>query len=487
MQTLFGARLAQHAESTARAPAVALPGREIGYAELAAQVRDCAAWLARQGCVPGHIVGITVADEMLHLVTSLALLSLGVPQVCLPTHEPASKRESLAEKLQVKRVVVTNLAHALPGRDVSPLTAPRHHPRTFSGTLEAMLSDADAPAIYCTSSGTTGEPKLYSHSQRTLAWRAERLAEGEQIGPGYRALALASLEYGVAKRRHHTTAYLGFTSVFAGNSASPASVPELCAELRVTSLELSVLQVASLVQDADCRPLPAHTIVWALGSATPVSLRQQFKRRFGKTLFVNYGAGEFGRIASTYPASVDDDLEAVGIPAPWIELEIVDADDNIVPAGEIGEVRVRSGCMEHQYYHDPAATARHFKDGWFYPRDLASCTPGGSVRLHGRSDDMMNLHGIKIFPAQIERALEALPAVRAAAAFARPSAIHGDIPVVAVELHEAALATEEELMARARELLGVCAPRKIILVDALPRNAAGKVVKRELADLLSSK
>jgi acyl-coenzyme A synthetase/AMP-(fatty) acid ligase len=202
---------------------------------------------------------------------------------------------------------------------------------------------------------------------------------------------------------------------------------------------------------------------------------------------VNYGAAEFGRIASTYPDPVDDDLEAVGIPVPWIELEIVDACDNIVAAGEIGEVRVRSECMAHEYYQDPAATARHFRDGWFYPRDLASRTPGGALRLHGRSDDMINLHGIKIFPAQIERALEAHPAVRAAAAFAQPSATHGDIPVVAVELHDAAAATEEELMVRARELLGVCAPRKIILLDSLPRNAAGKIVKHELADLLSEK
>jgi len=93
---------------------------------------------------------------------------------------------------------------------------------------------------------------------------------------------------------------------------------------------------------------------------------------------------------------------------------------------------------------------------------------------------MMNLDGIKIFPAEIERVLEEHPGVRAAAAFARSSAAHGDIPMAAVELHASATVGVEELMTCARERLGVRAPRKIIVLDALPRNAAGKVLKREL-------
>ena len=149
-------------------------------------------------------------------------------------------------------------------------------------------------------------------------------------------------------------------------------------------------------------------------------------------------------------------------------------------------MRVRSECMTREYHRDPVATARHFKDGWFYPRDLASLSPGGALCLHGRADDMMNLNGIKIFPSEIERVLEAHPAVKAAAAFSRSSAALGDIPIAAVELHASVAIGAEELMACARERLGVRAPRKIIVLDALPRNAAGKVLKRELASLLAA-
>jgi acyl-coenzyme A synthetase/AMP-(fatty) acid ligase len=146
---------------------------------------------------------------------------------------------------------------------------------------------------------------------------------------------------------------------------------------------------------------------------------------------------------------------------------------------------VRSECMTHEYYRDPVATARHFRDGWFYPRDIG-CLSDGVLRLYGRADDMMNLNGIKIFPAEIERVLEEHPAVKAAAAFSKSSAAHGDIPVAAVELHASASVAVEELMARARARLGMRAPRRIIVPDALPRNASGKVVKRELAHLLAA-
>jgi len=142
--------------------------------------------------------------------------------------------------------------------------------------------------------------------------------------------------------------------------------------------------------------------------------------------------------------------------------------------------------MSREYHGDPIATARHFRSGWFYPKDLGCLTAAGALRLYGRADDMMNLNGIKIFPAEIERVLEAHPAVKAAAAFSKWSAAHGDIPLAAVELHDAASVTADELLEQARERLGMRAPRRILVLETLPRNASGKVVKRELVDLLAS-
>jgi acyl-coenzyme A synthetase/AMP-(fatty) acid ligase len=98
---------------------------------------------------------------------------------------------------------------------------------------------------------------------------------------------------------------------------------------------------------------------------------------------------------------------------------------------------------------------------------------------------MMNLSSIKIFPLEIERVLEEHPAVRAAAAFAKSSLRSATSPSRPVELHDSARVSVDELMARARDRLGMRAPRKIFVVEALPRSAAGKILKRELAALLA--
>jgi long-chain acyl-CoA synthetase len=484
--TVFGVRLAQYALDAQAPPAMVMPGRKVTYAELHRNVEACAAWLTREGCLPSEVAGITIADEYLHMVASLALLSLGIPQVCLPTHDPVSMRMHLAQRLAVGRVIVTDLQHALPGRQVLPLA-----PESLGSTANVAVADAadadpDAPAIYFTSSGTTGEPKIYAMSQHALAWRAERMVESEAMASGFRVLMPVSVEDAPAKAKRLYTLHHGLTSVFqSAPSSSRVSLQELCASLDVTCLELTVLQLSSVVLDhSQSRPFPARTTVYASGSRVPAELRRSFRARFAAPLFIHYGAREFGRITTTYPDGDVDALATVGRPAPWIDLEIVDRDGKLVPAGEVGELRVRSECMTREYHGDAVATSRHFRDGWFYPGDLGSLTAGGALCLHGRTDDMMNLNSIKIFPAEIERVLEEHPAVRAAAAFAKTSTAHGDIPVAAVELHASATVGVEELMERARARLGVRAPRRIIVVDALPRNAAGKIVKHELIRLI---
>jgi acyl-coenzyme A synthetase/AMP-(fatty) acid ligase len=466
---------------------LALPGRDVGYDELLGRVAACAIWLARERWQPSDVIGVTVAEEVPHLVTTLALLSLGIPQVTLPTYEPVLRRLALADRLAVSRVIVTDSRHALPGRDTLRLDPALTESASGTALPDALAADPEAPALYYTSSGTTGEPKIFAWSQRAMAWRAARIAEAERIGRGCRSLTPIPIEHALAKSKRLTCTYLGVTSVFSDHRSTPLeSVPELCADCRVTNLEVSLLQVSSLALDArNHAALPPGIAVFSGGSHVPARLRRQFRARHGTPLFVNYGAREFGRMASTFPYAVDD-LESVGIPVPWIVLEIVDEEGKALPRGEIGEIRVRSECMLREYYRDPVMTSRHFKDGWFYPHDLGSLTPDGALCLHGRTDEMMNLHGIKCFPAEIERMLEEHPAVRAAAAFAKTSAAHGEIPMAAVELRESASISADELLVRAREVLGVRAPRKVIVLEKLPRNAAGKIARQELAGLLAN-
>jgi len=157
------------------------------------------------------------------------------------------------------------------------------------------------------------------------------------------------------------------------------------------------------------------------------------------------------------------------------------ADGSEAAPDEVGEIRLRAPGMATSYVGDAVATARHFREGWFVPGDLASFDRERRLIIHGRADDMMILNGINIFPVEIERVLETHPAVAAAAAFPLASPVHGQIPMAAVELREGAASSAAELLAWVRRELGVRAPRRIEVVPAMPRNAQGKILKRELA------
>jgi long-chain acyl-CoA synthetase len=486
MQTLYGARLLHHARSARNAPALAMGERDISHAQLATLVHDCAAWLLREGCGPAETIGLSIGDELPHLVVSLALLTLGIPYVCLATREPLATRLALAEALAVRRVVALDEQYALPGCATLLFAADFDAISGESAPPQALSADPDAPAEYAASSGTTGTPKPFALSQRALAYRAEWLSRTEGLGSRSRALSLLPVENFLARNRLLRCVYMGYTAVLHGRAYLTASPQELCAWLNVTVVEMSVLHVTGLVAgEGNAQPFRPGTAIFTAGSRVPLSLRQKFRNRFAVPLFVHYGAREFGRIATTFPRRDEDDVETVGPPVPGVDLEIVDGDGRPLPRGEIGEVRVRGEGMASEYHRDPAATARHFRDGWFHPGDLGSLAPSGALCLHGRADDMMNLDGIKILPADIERVLEEHPGVRAAVAFAKSSPAHGDIPLAAIELHDSASVAIDELLAQARERLGVRAPRRIFVLAALPRNASGKVVRRELDELLA--
>lgn len=479
--------IARHAADPGSPPALVLPDRIVGYAEFAADVDACAAWLAARGCGPDGVVGVCVGDEVLHLVVTLALLAIGAPQVVLPTHEPPAAREELARRLAVRTLVVGETSDALPDRayaEVSAAVLARERRRKASvrpGSRAGAL-------VYYASSGTTGRPKIYSLTEDALIWRVARARETEAMGPGSRILALSSVEHSPSRHKRMFALHAGLTSVFVPESgAMRTGLAGACAEHGVTNVELNTLQVASLLAEEGgaAAVLPPQTSVYVAGSRVPAQMRRTFRSQHGRPLYVHYGAREIGRIAFNWPDGGDDELETLGPPVRWMDVEIVDADGVPVPRGEVGEIRLRSDHLACGYLDDPQATARAYRDGWFHPGDLVSLTGAGELRLHGRVDERMNLNSIKIYPSEIEQVIEALPGVRAAAAFAQPSPVHGDIPMVAVETLPGTTVDPEALLEAARERLGLRAPRRIVVVETLPRNSAGKILRTEVARMLA--
>ena len=477
----FRERLLEHASRIGEVPAILSPSASLSYGALAREVRSLAVALRAKGVGPGALVALTARGEVDHLLATLALLELGIAQVGLASRDPPAMRLRLARRVGATVVLADRPDDAVAGLDRIDLASALRSARSTLRGAAAPDADPSAPALYLTGSGTTGEPKVIRFAQRDIALHAE----GHLDFSGQRVLRPAHVEYNNSKRMRLYTLWQGGTCVLADGTSE--SLHGQCARHRVSWLEVSPLhgtdlRAASRVEGM----LPTYTSVRVGGARVPIALRRAIMAEVSPRLFVSYGTTETSFVAIADP-SMHDERETVGPPAAGVIADVLGADGGHAAPGEIGEIRLRAPGMATGYVGDAAATSRHFRDGWFVPGDLASLDADGRLYLHGRKDDMMIMNSINIFPAEIERTLEAHPAVEAAAAFPIPSGVHGQIPAAAVELREGCACTASELVGYARGALGVRAPRRIEILASLPRNAQGKIVRREIAGMFDAR
>lgn len=198
-------------------------------------------------------------------------------------------------------------------------------------------------------------------------------------------------------------------------------------------------------------------------------------------MHIVYATNEADTITLADPALQAQVPNTVGRPVAPLEVQVVDGEGRVLPAEQTGEVRVRGPGVASAYLDNPQATARSFRDGWFHPGDLAYLTQEGALVLLGRKDDMMIFDGMNIYPAEIENALLSHPAVREAAAFPARHERFQDVPMAAVTLSGSV--SERALIEHCRNLIGIRHPRRVRIVQEFPRNAMGKILKRELVAL----
>ena len=472
------AAIRETARRTPDLPAFIRDGAPVGYASLARQVGAASAWLAREGIRAGDTVGITLRDEWLNLLLSLALLHRGARQITLAPHETMAYRADLAARLATVAVIGTIPADA-PGD--ARLLLPDAERFATEAPPDGALPAVGGEVVFFTS-GTTGQPRLMTMTEAMLVSQAAALAAQGRVF--HRQI---SYDGNHAKRVSLRSLVTGGTEVLA-DSLRDDGLPGIVARHGIRRVHLSPQRLDALIEEDGGRAAaawPDGACIFTTGAKIPQAQRLRIQQALRANLFIQYGTTEFGTASIAGP---DDHVlhpDAAGPLQPGVELQVLDDAGQPLPAGEAGQLRFRrpEGVVAG-YLGDAAATARAFRDGWFIPGDIGRITPAGQLLVAGRQDDMMNLGGIKILPAEIEAVAEGFPGLVDCAAFAWRSAALGDLPMLAVV--SAAGFDAAALLAHCRARLGLRAPRRVLELPALPRNAQGKVLRRELASLATT-
>ncbi len=463
-------------------PALITDGIGLSYGELLGRVLAVNDLLRRHGVDQGDLVAVHVQDEVTHYLVSISLMMAGCRQVTYASHDSVEIFRRM-DNILAPAFVIADVPTPSSCAKLIPVDSSLTESAAASVTAVSLRalseqSEGNGGSVLLKTSGTTGGFNIVEVPASDIRLQGLR-------HPEYRhesLLRLASIEHNNSKRHRLYVFFNGGLNVF--RRKSDDSWIGFAESGLLNILDISRLHVLELLHRFQNGEL-ANVKIRTGGSSIPVSLRREVIRHLSDKLYVRYAATEFGGIAMAEPG-MHEIHGCTGSLLPGVELQIVDDEDRILPAGEAGHIRLKGAGASTGYAYSERGLANslRFRDGFFYPGDMGWRSHSGLLIVEGRKDDMMIMNGLNIFPDEIQASLERIPGVREAVSFAVESRQHGQIPAAAVTLQPGTCLTEMDLLREAKKHLALKCPRRIYVLDEIPLNAAGKYDRSELKSRL---
>ena len=257
----------------------------------------------------------------------------------------------------------------------------------------------------------------------------------------------------------------------------------IIADHRVTVFEGVPTMYVALLHQPDRADYDTSTLRLCIsgGAALPVEVLRGFEEAFGCTVLEGYGLSETSPVASFNHPGRERKPGSIGTPIRDVRMRAVDNEGREVPQGEVGEIVILGPNVMKGYWLRPEATAEAIRDGWFHTGDLARVDEDGYFYIVDRKKDLIIRGGYNVYPREIEEVLYEHPAVAEAAVIGLPHPSLGEEVGAAVALKPGAASTAEELRDYVKaQVAAYKYPRYVWIVDALPKGATGKILKREI-------
>ncbi len=484
------------------APAIRFVDRSVSFGEVDRASDAIAAALAVRGLEKGDRVGLYCINSDAFAITYAGILKAG--GVVVPVNLLLNPKEisyiladagvrglfyhhTLAQSVAAFRDDIDDLAFCIRiggagESDDDPCFGDLRQIRAAPPSPDIDPAQDLAAILY--TSGTTGRPKGAMLTHRNLVANSRSVAAAMQFRPGEEVLLV------VLPMFHSFAATVGMlTPLLHGLSFAPvprfdpAGVSQVIQAVGATVF-LGVPSMYNLLLRLPEAQLARWSSVrYALsgGAAMPVEVMRRFEERFGIPIHEGDGPTECSPVTCVNPIGGERKPASVGVAVPDVEMAIFDDEGRRVPGNGIGEICVRGPNVMKGYWSLPEATAETFFGDWLRTGDLGYEDEDGYFFIVDRKKDMIIVNGMNVYPRMVEEVLYRHPGVAEAAVVGEPSERHGEIPVAHVVPEEGARLSAAEVRAYCLENLGRHqVPRKVIIRSSLPKNAAGKILKREL-------
>ncbi|WP_144120688.1 class I adenylate-forming enzyme family protein [Catellatospora sichuanensis] len=477
----------EFARATPTVAAVVDGDRRLTYAQLDERSSRLAQALLARGLRAGDRVAVLLGNRLEYPEIAAGLAKAGLVLVPLNPRMAGPEIEFIVGHSRARAILADEaLAHLAPALDVSVAVGEQYEQVLAAADARdpwAAVSERD-PFCVAYTSGTTGDPKgvQISHRSRVLTFYAAALEWG--LGPGRRTIAVAPMYHGAGFAFAYAAVFCGGT-VSMLRSFDAGNVLEMIARDRAQSVFL-VPTHAQLIRSLTAEPA-AHADLSSLdtlyfnAAALPRPLKEWVLDAFpGVGVHELYGSTEAGVITNLRPADARRKAGSVGHPWFATQVRVVDDEGQPVPPGTPGELFSRSPYLMNGYLDNDAATAAcTTPDGYLTSGDIVVVDDEGFISIVDRKKDVIITGGVNVYPRDVEEALVTHPGVVEAAVVGMPDEHWGERIVAHVVCRETVAPAELDAHLRTR-LAGYKVPKSYEFPGALPRNAAGKVLKRQL-------
>jgi acyl-CoA synthetase (AMP-forming)/AMP-acid ligase II len=464
-------------------------GEPLSYVELDRRSDHLAAGLRSAGVQPGDVVAVVAPPGLAYVCTYVAAAKVGAITAGVNVRLTLPERAALLERAGPRLVVAAD-AEVPDGWSAAGADELIRLGGRTEAAVPGLPDDPDRPVAIVFTSGTTGLPKGAVYANRQLA-AITAVDVGERWGDGGRSLAATSFAHlGFMTKLCATLRRGGTTWIHRRFDAGRAL--RTTAEHRMTSVAGVPAQLALMLAHPDFARTDLRSVRFVVTGGGPLTpeLAHRVRDRFDAALATRYSCTEAGiGLGTGFEDPEEDAVVSVGRPHPGVELALRDPDGRDVPAGDVGEVCLRSPAVMCGYWRDPEATASAFTaDGFVRTGDLGWLDDRGRLRLVGRTSERYVRGGENVHPVEVEAVLADHPAVEAVAVVARPDPVMGEVGVACVVPAAGARPpTLAELRAHGAERLARHKlPEDLVVLEALPLTAMDKVDRRALAAVVAA-
>jgi long-chain acyl-CoA synthetase len=438
--------------------------------------------IARTGAVIIPVMPLLKAPEVQYIAENSAAKAVITSPILLPL-----LRDALADIPTMQHIICNGdvpeggTAHAGPSmhayRDV--VNSGIEGAEDFLKPVQDVSPDDTAVILY--TSGTTGRPKGVVLTHRNLISNAiggrgpERESRDEETNLAVLPLAHA---YGIVAAN---VFFLRGLTIIAHPRFDTSAVLSAIERYRIASFAGVPAMFVALLYTPDADKYDTSSLQTCVsGSAPlPVAILESFEQKFGCRILEGYGLSEASAVLTGHGLDMPRKAGSVGKPIAGVEVVVVDENDQPVPVGEVGEVIARGPNIMRGYYNMPEETRTTLRDGWLHTGDMGRFDEDGYLYIVERKKDLIIRGGFNIYPRDVEEVLNSHPAVLEASVVGVPSERMGEEVKAFVVTRSPVDA--ETLMAYCRQsLANYKTPSQIEFINALPRNAVGKIDKKEL-------